>query len=114
MLPPTGNCWGPGRRTPPACSRGDGHRSGARDSGLRNFCGAGPNLTGWPECRPGVEENQRVSVFIKSIQPERRKIKLLIIDALEPGVEYTPLSTRPHQRTRRMALRLDADLTRSQ
>lgn len=41
-----------------------------------------PNLSGLAECRPGLREGGRVSVYIKSIQPERMKIKLLIIDLL--------------------------------
>lgn len=63
---------------------------GIQDYGI--FVELAPNLTGLAESCPGVEENQRVSVFIKSIQPERRKIKLLIIDTLEQNVELTPFS----------------------
>lgn len=61
---------------------------GIQDYGV--FVELAPNLTGLAESCPGVEENQRVSVFIKSIQPDRHKIKLLIIGQLEKGVEYTP------------------------
>ena len=44
-----------------------------------------PNLTGLAEPCPGLEENQRVSVYIKSIQPEKHKVKLLVIDRLSPA-----------------------------
>ena len=68
---------------------------GIQDYGV--FVELAPNLTGLAERYPGVEENQRVSVYIKSIQPERRKIKLLIIGALEKGVEYTPCTYRTRE-----------------
>lgn len=44
-----------------------------------------PNLTGLAEPYPDLEENQRVSVYIKAIQPERHKVKLLVIDCLPPA-----------------------------
>lgn len=44
-----------------------------------------PNLTGLAEPCPGLEENQRVSVYIKAIQPEKHKVKLLVIDRLPPA-----------------------------
>ena len=47
-----------------------------------------PNLSGLAEPRPDLREGDRVSVFLKSILPERMKIKLLIIDRLPP--EPTP------------------------
>ena len=40
-----------------------------------------PNLTGLAERKEGIRENTPVSVFIKSISPERMKIKLVIIDS---------------------------------
>lgn len=86
---------------------------GIQDYGI--FVELAPNLTGLAECCPGVEENQRVSVFIKSIQPERRKIKLLIIDALEPGVEYPPFEYPPApEDAAGWRYDSDVDLTRSQ
>ena len=39
-----------------------------------------PNLSGLAEPCPGVNDGDVVSVFIKSISPERMKIKLVIID----------------------------------
>lgn len=88
---------------------------GIQDYGI--FVELAPNLTGLAECCPGVEENQRVSVFIKSIQPERRKIKLAIIDALEKGVEYVPFDYPPVPEDParwRYDSGLASDLTRSQ
>lgn len=84
---------------------------GIQDYGI--FVELAPNLTGLAECCPGIEENQRVSVFIKSIQPDRRKIKLLIIDALEKGVEFTPFSYPPEPKNPAQ-WRYDSDLTFSQ
>lgn len=43
-----------------------------------------PNLSGLAEPYPGLQEDQRVCVYIKSIQPERHKIKLLVLDLLPP------------------------------
>lgn len=43
-----------------------------------------PNLSGLADSRDGVREGDRVSVYIKSIRPERMKIKLQIIDRLPP------------------------------
>lgn len=44
-----------------------------------------PNLAGLAEIRPGVRPGQVAAVYIKSILPERMKIKLVIIDAYDPG-----------------------------
>ena len=41
-----------------------------------------PNLAGLADFAEGIEVSQNVSVFIKSIIPERMKIKLVIIDTL--------------------------------
>jgi small subunit ribosomal protein S1 len=38
-----------------------------------------PNLVGLAEHKPGVEYGQSVSVFIKKIVPEKKKIKLVIV-----------------------------------
>ena len=40
-----------------------------------------PNLAGLAEYVDGVQAGQRASVYIKSILPERMKIKLIIVDA---------------------------------
>lgn len=44
-----------------------------------------PNLAGLAEIRDDVAENDTAIVFIKSILPERMKIKLVIIDAQKSG-----------------------------
>jgi len=49
-----------------------------------------PNLSGLAEHREGLREGERVSVFIKSIQPERMKLKLLVIDSLPPAGPEAP------------------------
>lgn len=43
-----------------------------------------PNLSGLAENRPGLQEGDRVSVYLKSLNPELMKIKLLIIERLPP------------------------------
>lgn len=54
-----------------------------------------PNLAGLAENREGVRVGQQASVYIKSILPEKMKIKLIIIDAFDddcppsPPVYYT-------------------------
>ncbi len=40
-----------------------------------------PNLAGLAELKEGVEVNQAAAVYIKSILPEKMKIKLIIIDS---------------------------------
>lgn len=50
------------------------------------FIELAPNLSGLAERRDGLREGDRVSVYIKSILPERMKIKLNVIDVLRrPG-----------------------------
>lgn len=50
------------------------------------FIELAPNLAGLAECRPGVVAGQLAAVYIKSIIPERMKIKLAIIDSLDGDV----------------------------
>lgn len=50
-----------------------------------------PNLSGLAELRGDLQEGDRVSVYIKSILPERMKIKLLIIDKLPSESAPPPL-----------------------
>jgi small subunit ribosomal protein S1 len=50
-----------------------------------------PNLPGLAEYLPGYVVGDRVSVYIKAILPERQKIKLLLIDYLEPQEGPLPL-----------------------
>ena len=59
-----------------------GYVRGVRDYGL--FIELAPNLSGLAEYRPGLKEGDRVSVFLKSMGPERRAIKLVVIDLLPP------------------------------
>ena len=40
-----------------------------------------PNLAGLAEWRDGVEEGQSAAVYIKSILPEKMKVKLVIVDS---------------------------------
>lgn len=59
-----------------------GHIRGVRDYGL--FIELAPNLSGLAEYQDGFQDGDRVSVYIKSILPERMKLKLLVIDRLPP------------------------------
>ncbi len=44
------------------------------------FVEIAPNLAGLAECRDGVSIGQYASVYIKSIIPERMKVKLVLVD----------------------------------
>ena len=46
------------------------------------FVELAPNLAGLAECKSGVKVGDIASVYIKSILPERMKIKLVIIDSV--------------------------------
>lgn len=56
------------------------------------FIELAPNLSGLTERRDGLQEGDAVSVFIKSIIPERMKVKLAVIERLgraaPPPTEY--------------------------
>ncbi len=49
-----------------------------------------PNLAGLAEFRPDVAPGQTAAVYIKSIIPEKMKIKLIIIDASSGGEDKVP------------------------
>lgn len=61
-----------------------------------------PNLAGLAELKEGVEVNQIAAVYIKSILPEKMKIKLIIIDsqtadiAVKPMRYFTDTKETPH------------------
>ena len=55
------------------------------------FIELAPNLTGLADQTDGLNENERVSVYIKSILPDRMKVKLSILHKLEPTPEPAPL-----------------------
>ena len=57
------------------------------------FIELAPNLAGLADLRPDIRTGQRASVYIKSIVPERMKIKLAIVDIFDepcppPPVRY--------------------------
>ena len=62
-----------------------GYVRGIKDYGA--FVELTANLSGLAECRSGVREGDRVSVYLKAILPEKMKLKLLIIDLLPPVEE---------------------------
>lgn len=47
-----------------------------------------PNLAGLAERKEGVKVGQQASVYIKSIIPEKMKIKLVIVDAFDADYPY--------------------------
>lgn len=55
------------------------------------FVELAPNLAGLAEPVPGLKKGQMVSVYIKSILPQRMKIKLVILHALEDDQFRFPL-----------------------
>ena len=57
------------------------------------FVELAPNLAGLAEATPGAARGQLVSVYIKSILPERMKIKLVILQAAEKGGFRVPLKS---------------------
>lgn len=64
-----------------------GYVRGVKDYGV--FIELFPNLSGLAERRDDLQEGDRVSVYIKSIFPERRKIKLRVLERL-PQEETPP------------------------
>ena len=54
---------------------------GNEDYGV--FVELSPNLSGLAERKEGVVSGDGVSVYIKSILPEKMKVKLILIDKLE-------------------------------
>jgi small subunit ribosomal protein S1 len=60
-----------------------------------------PNLTGLAEYKEGVKENEIASVYIKSILPERMKVKLIVIVSHAsrtrlPNIGFSPNETPRH------------------
>lgn len=62
---------------------------GVEDYG--SFIELTPNLSGLAEKREGLKEGEGVSVYIKSIMPDRMKIKLLVIESLGQSKPQTKL-----------------------
>ena len=56
-----------------------------------SFIELAPNLSGLADARADLRQGDGVSVYIKSIRPERMKIKLQVIEKLPPPAEPEPL-----------------------
>lgn len=56
------------------------------------FVELAPNLAGLAEYTDGVECNKSASVYIKSIIPERMKIKLIIVDSFDTARERNDIN----------------------
>ncbi|MCC8131685.1 MAG: S1 RNA-binding domain-containing protein [Ruminococcus sp.] len=52
------------------------------------FVELAPNLAGLAEPKEGVEVGQTASVYIKSINPEKMKIKLIIVDVSDTPIRF--------------------------
>ncbi len=52
------------------------------------FVELAPNLAGLAEPKDGVEVGQTASVYIKSINPEKMKIKLIIVDVSDTPIRF--------------------------
>ncbi len=52
------------------------------------FVELAPNLAGLAEPKDGVEVGQTASVYIKSINPEKMKIKLIIVDVSDSPIRF--------------------------
>ena len=66
-----------------------GRVRGIKDYGM--FVELTPNLSGLSDCVDGIQENDAVTVFIKSIRPEQMKIKLQILQKMEAPLPPEPL-----------------------
>ena len=66
-----------------------GYVRGIKDYGV--FIELTPNLSGLAEGRGDLREGDRVSVYLKSILPQRRKIKLHVLERLSPEERPAPL-----------------------
>lgn len=58
--------------------------------GYGTFVELTPNLAGLAEHREGVLPGQQASVYIKSLLPERMKVKLIIVDAFDAQYQLPP------------------------
>ncbi len=54
------------------------------------FVELAPNLAGLAEPHPGVRVGQQAAVYIKSVQPDKLKIKLALIDAQDSDLPPAP------------------------
>lgn len=54
------------------------------------FVELSPNLAGLAEYTPEAKVGQRAAVYIKSILPEKMKIKLIIVDSFDEKPHHTP------------------------
>ena len=55
------------------------------------FVELAPNLTGLTDQTQGLREDDRVSVYLKAILPDRMKVKLNILQVLPPQAGPDPL-----------------------
>ena len=60
------------------------------------FVELAPNLAGLAEAAPGLDCGQLVSVYIKSIIPEKMKINLVVLHAMRDETFAFPLEYRLH------------------
>lgn len=56
------------------------------------FVELAPNLAGLAEPRAGISPGQHTSVYIKSLIPEKMKVKLIIVDAFDADYRNVPVN----------------------
>jgi len=72
-----------------------GYVRGIKDYGI--FVELTPNLTGLSDYTPQLREDDRVSVFIKAILPEKMKVKLMVIQRLDSNQSLPKLHYMMHE-----------------
>lgn len=55
------------------------------------FVELAPNLAGLAEYKPNIKVGQNASVYIKSLIPEKMKVKLIIVDSFDDAIINDPL-----------------------
>lgn len=71
-----------------------GYVRGIKEYGI--FVELTPNLTGLSDYTPQLREDDRVSVFIKAILPEKMKVKLMVIQRLDSNQSLPKLHYMIH------------------
>lgn len=68
------------------------------------FVELAPNLAGLAEPKTGVRTGQQASVYIKSLIPEKMKVKLIIIDSFDAPAQPLPMHYYPVRTHRPLAI----------
>ena len=88
---PIKSCWAPGRRTPPLFCAGEtvaGIVRSVESYGI--FVELSPTWRALLNPRENVFSGQHASVYIKSLIPEKMKVKLIIVDSFDAAYRIQP------------------------